>query len=168
MGTSTATLKVSGNLNCQTLNASGAITGANTTETDLATYTLPAGAMDSSVSGVSNRSGVHVYAWGTTAANANTKTIRLKFDGTTLKSNTVTTAPNALDWYFDLHLHRYDSTNQTGLVKMWVSTNDQGTNVLSPTATLSNAIIIKVTGQNGTASSGDISLRGFCVDGLPN
>ena len=33
MGTSTATLKVSGNLNCQTFNASGAITGANTTET---------------------------------------------------------------------------------------------------------------------------------------
>jgi len=168
MGTSTATIKVSGNLTCQTFNDSGAITGANTTETDLATYTLPAGAMDSSVSGVSNRSGVHVYAWGTTAANANTKTIRLKFDGTTLKSNTVTTAPNALDWYFDLHLHRYDSTNQTGIVKMWVSTNDQGTNVLSPTATLSTAIIIKVTGQNGTASSGDISLRGFCVDGLPN
>ena len=168
MGTSTATLKLSGNLNCQTFNASEAITGANTTETDLATYTMPAGAMDSSVSGVSNRSGVHVYAWGTTAANANTKTIRLKFDGTTLKSNTVTTAPNGVDWYFDLYLHRYDATNQTGIVKMWVSTDDQGTNVLSPTATLANAIIIKVTGQNGTSSSGDISLRGFCVDGLPN
>ena len=168
MGTSTATLKLAGNLNCQTFNASGAITGANTTETDLAIYTMPAGAMDSSVSGVSNTSGVHVYAWGTTAANANTKTIRLKFDGTTLKSNTVTAAPNGLDWLIDLHLHRYDSTNQTGIVKMWVSTTDQGTNVLSPTSTLANAIIIKVTGQNGTSSSGDISLRGFCVDGLPN
>jgi len=168
MGTSTATLKLAGNLNCQTFNASGAITGANTTETDLATYTMPAGAMSNSVSGVNNTSGVHVYAWGTTAANGNTKTIRLKFDGTTLKSNSVTTAPNGADWLIDLHLHRYDATNQTGIVKMWVSTNDQGTNVLSPTATLANAIIIKVTGQNGTSSSGDISLRGFCVDGFPN
>jgi hypothetical protein len=165
MGTSTATLKLAGNLYCTMTTAA---TGANTTETDLASYTLPAGAMNSSISGVDSYVGVHIRAWGTTAANANTKTIRLKFDGTTIDSNSITTAPNNQDWVIDTYLHRLDSTNQKGMTRFDVAAVTQGVNAISPTATLSNSIIIKVTGQNGTSSSGDISLRGFCVDGLPN
>jgi len=165
MGTSTATLKLAGNLYCTMTTAA---TGANTTETDLASYTLPAGAMNSSISGVDSYVGVHIRAWGTTAANANTKTIRLKFDGTTIDSNSITTAPNNQDWVIDTYLHRVDSTSQKGMTRFDVAAVTQGVNAISPTATLSNSIIIKVTGQNGTSSSGDISLRGFCVDGLPN
>ena len=99
---------------------------------------------------------------------ANTKTIRLKFDGTTIDSNSITTAPNSQDWVIDTYLHRLDSTNQKGMTRFDVGATTQGVNAISTTATLSNSIIIKVTGQNGTASSGDISLRGFCVDGLPH
>ena len=165
MATSTATLKLAGNLYCTMTTAA---TGANTTETDLASYTLPAGAMNSSISGVDSYVGVHIRAWGTTAANANTKTIRLKFDGTTIDSNSITTAPNNQDWVIDTYLHRLDSTNQKGMTRFDVGATTQGVNAISTTATLANAIIIKVTGQNGTSSSGDISLRGFCVDGLPH
>jgi len=165
MATSTGLLKLSGNLYCTMVTTD---TGANTTETDLASYTLPAGAMDTSISGVTSYAGIHIRAWGTTAANANTKTIRLKFDGTTIDSNSVTTAPNSQDWVIDTYLHRLDSTNQKGMTRFDVGATTQGVNAISATATLANAIIVKVTGQNGTSSSGDISLRGFCVDGLPH
>ena len=165
MGTSTAPIKLSGNLYCTMVTTD---TANNTTETDLASYTMPAGAIDTNVSGVVGYAGIHIRAWGTTAANANTKTIRLKFDGTTIDSNSVTTAPNNQDWVVDTYIHRLDSSNQKGMTRFDVGAVTQGVNAISTTATLSNAIIIKVTGQNGTASASDISLRGFCVDGLPH
>ncbi len=165
MSTSTATIKLSGNLYCTMTTTN---TSANTTETDLASYTLPAGALDSSVSGVSNTSGVHIRAWGFFANTATVKTVRLKFDGTTIDSNSVTASPQNVDWVIDTYLHRQDSTNQKGMTRFDVGATTQGVNAISATATLSNAIIIKVTGQNGTANASDISLRGFCVDGLPN
>ena len=165
MGTSTGTLKLAGNLYCTMTTTD---TAANTTETDLASYTLPAGAIDTSVSGVDSYAGVHIRAWGTTAANGNTKTIRLKWDGTTIDSNSVTTAPNSQDWVIDTYMHRLDTTNQKGMTRFDVGAITQGVNAIFATATLSSAIIIKVTGQNGTANASDISLRGFCVDGLPN
>ena len=63
-------------------------TGADTTETDLQSYTLPA-----NVLGTNGRA-IRIRAWGDTAANGNTKTIRLKFGGTTLQLNNTTAAPN--------------------------------------------------------------------------
>jgi len=168
MGTSTGTLKLGGNLNCQTFSATGASTDANTTETDLATYTLPAGAMDSSVSGVENTSGIHIRAGGFAANTATVKTIKLYFDGVVIEQNTVTGSPQNVDWTIDAWIHRLDTNNQTGPTRMEVGATTQGVNVLTLTSDLSGAIIIKVTGQNGTANDNDITLRYFCINGFPN
>jgi hypothetical protein len=168
MGTSTATLKLGGNLNCQVFDATEASTNANTTETDLATYTLPAGAIDSSVSGAENTSAIHIRAGGFAANTATVKTIRLYFDGTVIESNGVTGSPQNVDWTIDTWIYRLDTNNQTGGTRMDVGTATQGVNVLTLTADLSSDIIIKVTGQNGTANDNDIRLRYFCVNGFPN
>jgi hypothetical protein len=168
MGTSTATLKLGGNLNCQIFDATEASTNANTTETDLATYTLPAGALDSSVSGAENTSAIHIRAGGFAANTATVKTIRLYFDGTVIESNGVTGSPQNVDWTIDTWIYRLDTNNQTGGTRMDVGTATQGVNVLTLTADLSDAIIIKVTGQNGTANDNDLRLRYFCINGFPN
>lgn len=165
MGTSTQTIKLSGNIYC---NTEADATGANTTETDFASFTLPAGALDSSVSGVENTSGIHIRAWGTTAANGNTKTIRLYFGGTVIKSNSVTTAPNNLDWFIEAYIHRADTTQQAGYAHMLVGTATQGTSLVTLTKDLSAAQIIKVSLENGSANANDIHFRGLCIDGLPN
>ena len=150
---------VGGNLYCTTTQIG---TDANTTEKNLADYTIAAGALNS------NTSGIKIRAWGTTAANGNTKTIRLKIGGVTTDSNNVTTAPNNLDWQLETQAHRVGATDLTISTTMAVGTNFQGTNTFYQTVALDNSIQLLLTGQNGTSSTNDIVLRGFCVDALPN
>ena len=135
-------------------------TGSNTTETDLQTYTLPANAL-----AIDNR-GVRIRAWGDTGGNGNTKTIRLYFGASVVQSNTTTTAPNNVDWVIDASIFRYAGNSQTFHSVMHVGTALQAV-VSSILTTADNATItIKVTGQNGTASSSDIICRGMTVEAL--
>lgn len=135
-------------------------TGSNTTETDLQTYTLPANAL-----AIDNR-GVRIRAWGDTGGNGNTKTIRLYFGASVVQSNTTTTAPNNVDWVIDASIFRYADNSQTFHSVMHVGTALQAV-VSSILTTADNATItIKVTGQNGTASSSDIICRGMTVEAL--
>ena len=137
------------------------VTGANTTETTLKSAATPAKALIGECC-------VRIKAWGQFAANANTKTIRLKFSNTTLVTNDVTTAPNGLIWEIEAVVgHRGGGAdNGTYFGRMVVGAANQtlkgGT--FSQAGVFSNSIFINVTGQNGTATANDIICDGLFVE----
>ena len=166
MGTSASEkVNLGGTIYCKTLNTT---TTAVTTEETLATYTLQAGALNSDVSGADNTSGIRVSAWGKFAANANTKTVRLYISSDVIKSNSVTTAPNNVDWWMEAEYRRYASTTETAIARMEVGAVSQGTTRSALSHNLANSLTVALKGQNGTANADDIHLSGFCIYGLPN
>ena len=140
--------------------ATNASTGANTTETDLQSYTLPANVLGD------NGRGLRIRAWGDFAANGNTKTVRLEFGGTTIQFNATTTAPNNMDYVIEAVILRIGANSQTYGSFMLVETLPQSTTSTSIAITDTASIVIKVTGQNGTANAGDISCRAMTVEVL--
>lgn len=136
-------------------------TDANTSEKDLATFDLPANLF------FTNNAGVWLEAWGTTAANANNKTMKLYAAGSSLITNSVNPSPNNLGWMARASVHRRASGSQTYWSTMTVGGNLQGTGVNTLSATDTSAITVKVTGQNGTANANEITLQGFCVYFVP-
>lgn len=133
-------------------------TGANTTETNLSTYTLPADTVDT------NGHGLIIKASGTTGANANTKTLTF-YIGSTTVTNGTTTAPNNLNWEMEAVLFRTGSTAQKGYVK-WTfdGVADDVDTISDSTEDFTSTIEYKITGTNGTASANDIVLETWVVD----
>jgi hypothetical protein len=138
----------------------GSTTGttAVTSEETLATYTLPAKALSE------DGQCVRILAYGYFEANANTKTLRLYFGSTAIISNATTTAPNNVNWVAKASVCRIGSSQQLGYAEMTAGTAPQATQTLNITETLSSSVVIKATGQNGTANANDIELWGFEVD----
>jgi hypothetical protein len=133
---------------------SAASTTAVTTQEDLKTYTIPASTLK-----VGQK--LRLRAFGTTAANANTKTIRLWFGGNSIADHTG--AWNAIPWVMTAEIE-ITAANTQWFSSMCVPsanspTSRQGSLAVVDTA----AIIVKATGQNGTASAGDITCNGFEV-----
>lgn len=145
-GGGTATVKPMG---VTTSTTSGA-TGANQTETTLISYTLPASSLD-----VTNR-GLRVKAAGTVAANGNGKTIRLYFGSTILISNDITGSPNNVGWELEYEIYRTSATTEKAVAHGTVGSVLQTTTYSGVGETLSGALVIKVTGQNGVSSANDI------------
>lgn len=137
-------------------------TDANTTEKDLATFDLPANLF------FTDNAGVWVEAFGTTAADANTKTIKLYFNGTVLASSaSMVTAPNAVGWNVRSSIFRRSSGNQSSRATWEGAGHTPFTATALHTAADTAAITVKVTGQNGTATANQIQLYSFCVYFLP-
>ena len=134
------------------LNTTPASTTAVTTAEDLMTYNIPAAALQ-----IGKR--VKVRAWGTTAANANTKTGRLFFGSTNMGGFSGTL--NATGWEVNAEIIVTGSSAESYLRRSWSSS----TQVTSGTAAeaISGAITVKFQGQNGTASAGDITCNGLEV-----
>lgn len=127
-------------------------------ETDLIAFSLPASSLSA------NGKGVRIKVCGTTAANTNTKTIRLYFGSSVIISNDITTAPSNKAWLFEADVFRDSSTTQEFHAKGLVGTVPQTMAMSSLSATMSSAITIKVTGQ-GSASS-DITAKFLTVEFL--
>lgn len=129
-------------------------TAADTVETDLMTDSVPADVLE-----VNGRT-VFVEAWGTFAANANTKTVRLKHATKVLAS--ASGAFNNLKWFLHGQVTRTAVDAQDvfgyGLVE---SNNPTGFVVDTDAADENIAQTVKVTGQNGTAVANDIVAHGF-------
>lgn len=130
-----------------------------TGETDLMTYTLPANTLGT------NGQALRITVWGTTAANANTKTLKLKFGATSVTLNPTTTAPNAKDWRATAIVARTGAATQEMITEACVGAVQDSTTRSAPTETLSGSLVIKVTGQSGTASD-DISQKGMLIEQL--
>ena len=125
-------------------------TTAVVTEEDLISYTLPASSLDAT-----NR-GLRVKAAGTFAANGNTKTIRLYFGSTVIMSNNVTAAPNNAGWELEYEIFRTSATTERAIGRGTVGSVQQTTTYTGVGETLTGALAVKVTGQNGTAAAADI------------
>lgn len=153
-GTGTGTFKGSGLQNSQ----NGSVgTDAVITEKDLYTYTLPANSL------AVNGQTIELYAWGTTAANTNTKTVRLYFGGVVVMSNDVTGSPNNVNWYLYAKIARTGSATELSIGQGIVGTTNQTATFQALTADTTSTITVKVTGQNGTANASDIVGRVFLV-----
>lgn len=135
-----------------------ASTGANTNETTLQQYTLPGGTLANA------GDSVRVSCWGVTATNSNNKTMKLYFGSSSIATPTAATSNKG--WRLTMTVMRRTATTQavdsSGLVDTTPVTpaNSDGAE------TLSGAVLIKCTGTNGTASSGDITAQGLLVEAI--
>ncbi|ESX96002.1 hypothetical protein X755_20965 [Mesorhizobium sp. LNJC405B00] len=136
-------------------NVTPASTTAVTTAEDLMTYSIPAAALK-----VGQR--VRIRSWGTTAANANTKTGRLWFGATNMGGWSTTL--NAIGWEVSSEVlvtgasaetYRRTTVGGSSISQVVGGTGAEAT---------SGAIVIKFQGQNGVASAGDITCQGLTVE----
>lgn len=134
-------------------------TTAVTTEETLYSGTLSGGTLSTDCDFI------EIYACGTTGANANNKTIKLKFGATVFDSGA--NALNADNWEFRATVLRTGATTQkmSGHFIAGDATSHFGqfNYYDTPAETLANDITIAITGQNGTASANDIVLEMITV-----
>jgi len=156
-GTGTATIMPAG-----VLTASATITNspADTNENDLFSYTLPANTLSR------NGDAVEVIVWGTTAANANNKTLKLYF-GATNVANSPTSGYSGIFWYLRATVIRVDATHQRCIGDFVVTGGVMRPNGTSPAATLTGDVVIRMTGTSAVGGAGDIVRQGAIVRYLP-
>lgn len=159
-GSSPTEVTYSGILSSQITNPA---TIADTAETDLYTFSLPAATL------AVNGQGVRVTAVVTAAATATTKRLRLYF-GATAFADTGALTLNAKSVRIYGEVLRTSATAQ--VAEGGYATND-ATSVTTaglqfakstPGETLANAITVKLTGLNGTANANDIVGSYFLVE----
>lgn len=144
-------------------------TSANTTETDLYTYSLPANAFTAS------NKGLRVKAFcGSANASTNTRRFRLYF-GTAVVGDWTVAPTTAVVFNIDFEylVKRTGNSTQTAISARLVSDSPGALTITINTTGLSNltqtdtaGITIKVTGQNGTATAGDCTANAFHVEYL--
>jgi hypothetical protein len=130
-----------------------------TVETDLSSHSLELNTL------LAAGDAIEIEAWGTYAANANTKTVRMYFGGTSLLSTKMQTTGSGGDWRVKATVMR--RTNTTQVANTWGQNDQAGTGTFralatSPGETLSGAVTVKTTGQSGTASN-DVIQEGFQI-----
>lgn len=134
------------------------VSNVSTTETDLMTYTLPAGWMSA------NGMGVRISAFGTTAANGNSKTVRLYFGAQVLAIQAAITSVSSA-WHTTGIVLRTGATTQATGGNIWTALNTGNPASVAAAETLSGTIIIKATGQSATAGA-DVTQTGMVVEAL--
>ncbi len=137
--------------------------GADNTEDVLITYSLPAATL-----GLTGDR-VVIESFGSFAANATLKRVRLYF-GATVVFDTAAKAFNATDWRIQATVIRTGAATQIATAffcgdTTLVAVTAQST---APGETLSGAVTIKTTGQcTATGAANDIVNKGLVVDYLP-
>lgn len=137
-------------------------TGADTLETTLASYSLPAGQLSA------NGQAIEIEAAGEFAANANVKTVKIYFGSHSFVLNQATAAPNGVNWFVHQRVVRYGATAQVRGGASFAGVVLQMTNEDSSlTQDLTAAVLVKITGTNGVATAGDIKCTWFTVTYFP-
>jgi hypothetical protein len=154
-GTSSSLATVGGTLSS---NTTSTCTIANTSETDLWTYSLPANAL--SVDG----RGVRVTAYFTYAANADTKTVKIYFGSASATLDNSATSGNGVRG--TMVVIRTGSNAQFLAADAVRGFAVSSSAVTTTTQTDTAAITIKVTGTNGTAAANDICFKGALVEAI--
>jgi hypothetical protein len=131
--------------------------GADTTEDQLQTYTLPAGQL-ANVGDI-----IHITAGGVFAGSTDSKTVKVKFAGAALSIPTGSTVGQTR-WSSEVWIVKTGSNTQSFMA---VGTNvsaSAGTNNGTATATDTNALAVTVTGQNATNSvAGSVTCQYLAV-----
>lgn len=131
---------------------------ADTTEDTLLTYTLPAKTLSAT------NKGLKIRAWGATAANADNKTMKLYFGSEVI--TTPTAATSAKGWELELEVYKNGTNTQVVFGKGQVDLTNVTPLVTTGAETDTSTILIKLTGQAGTANANDIVAKGLIVEML--
>jgi uncharacterized protein YdaL len=138
--------------------------GADVTEDTLQTYSLPADSLESV-----GRC-VRVTSWGTTANNADTKTARVYFGNANNVLTMALTSNLAGSWKFVMVACKTGANTQTITANGYIGTSGNGVTLTSTTVsgvqTDTSAIVIRTTGQAGTANANDIVCTAQLVEFL--
>lgn len=133
-----------------------AVGNVGTGEDTLITYTMPANALNG------NLQFLEIRAFGTVAANANNKEIKLKFGTTTLIA-TGAVAANSGSWEITATVIRTGASSQKAITKI-ISNNTlilDDSSYTTPTENTASSIVIQCTGE-GT-SNNDIVQEGLII-----
>lgn len=148
------------------LNSDSTLAGtpANTSETTLFTYTLPASTLST------DGWFVRIFAWGKFAANANTKRVKLKIGSTTILDSTADAFSNVENiWQINAYIVRRAAGNQdviseiTSTATNTIANPKTAKGFVESTENLNSALAITITGTNGTASASDIRYEGSLI-----
>lgn len=136
-----------------TSNASGA---TQNTEYVLNSVTLPANAFNA------NGRSLTVIAWGTLAANANAKNLKVYFGATAVATVTGSTA-NGKDFYVELNVVRTGSSTQSGVGLIQIDTGTSQSLAVngSLSETDTAAIVISVKSANTAAAAASATGKGM-------
>lgn len=130
-------------------------TPASTVETTLFTYTLPANAL------VTNGQSVRITAWaGTTSGVTRNRTYRTYF-GSTVLDTTVENNPTTIIGFGGVVIRTGAATQSARYGR-----NGSAIEITSPTQTLTNPVVIKLTGQNSAGVANDIIGYGLMIEYL--
>ena len=150
-GSGGATFIPMGNLETADANVG---TDADTLEKNLFAYTLPANTLKLGTV-------IEIYAYGVCAANANVKTVRGYFGAAT--QTAFSGAVNGSSWWIRITVSQRATGNQSFCGRGgFAASNATATSTtigVDETAT----ILLRVTGQNGTAVANDLILHGGYV-----
>lgn len=127
-------------------------TAAGTAEQTAFSYTIGAGNLNV------NDCAITIRAWGTTAANANNKTIKLYVGAANISSGA--TAANNKDWYGEFTSIRTAAATQDCHGYIVFNGSAQVVDFSTGTDALTAAVIVKVTATDGTDSAADVTVEG--------
>lgn len=141
----------------QDLNSSSS-TGSASEET-LRTVVIPTHVLNE------NGKGVRIRAWGTVAANANTKTLRLYFGNNLLVTNDITTAPNGVDWLLEATVYRVTSTTHRAVGEAMIGSTGQSITTTFPSANTTTGIPVtfRVVADGAGA---DVTIEGLATEAI--
>lgn len=142
-----------------TVNTATTGTGADTTEDVLWTYSLPANTL--SADGKSVRITVMWQA----GATANNKTTKVYFGSTAYTARSAA-ADNGTMFRLVMEVLRTGASAQVMAAMFTASGGLVGSTVVTPAEDMTAAIVIKFTGQNGTAVANDVVFKGAIVEAL--
>lgn len=100
-----------------------------------------------------------------TAANGNTKVVRLKLDGTTLITRTSTSNNGLIEVEADIYAHMLTANTQRSIARVidWAGANESDRQTLTKTS--ANALALALTFECATANT-DLTLEGYTVEVL--
>jgi len=133
--------------------ATGMSTTGDTNENTLATITIPAGAMGAN--GIVRITTVFSYT-----NSANTKSLRVKFGGTTYQNTSVTTTASAR---YQTQIHNRNATNSQGGGHISGTFATSSGNPVTSSVDTTAAVTVLITGQNGLGSE-TITLESYSVE----
>lgn len=153
LGGGTTGGKPAAGLSDPTTNASGT---TQNTEYTLNSVTLPANAFNA------NGRSLQVIAWGTLAANANAKNLKIYFGSTAVATITGSTA-NAKDFYIELVVVRTGSNTQSAVGYIQIDTGTAGTMAVNGALAEADsaAITIAVKSANTAAAAASGTGKGL-------
>ena len=105
---------------------------------------------------------VRMTAFGTTAANGNTKAVKCYF-GATLVTN-ISTAGSAVDWRHQITVIRTGAATQMAVGTFGFEDGVGNMNYATPTEDTGTSITVKCTGQSTESTTNDIVQRGLIVE----